>query len=194
MTTPDEIISYIQESIQLKKKMLTDHAMIVGIASMKDHIIKTYTNGDKILIAGNGGSAADAEHFAAELEGRYRLERKALPAMALTTNTSTLTAIANDYGYDKVFSRQLEAYARKGDIFIGISTSGNSENIIEAMKYSKDNGIKTIGLLGRDGGKLRDLCDISIVVPSDNTPRIQESHIFIIHTVCELVENELYKR
>lgn len=147
--------------------------------------------GNKILIFGNGGSAADAQHIAAELVGRYKLERRGLPAIALTTDTSALTAIANDYGYDMVFSRQIEALARPGDVVIGISTSGNSKNVINAFKSAKELGCKCIGLSGKDGGVMSKVCDVNIVVPSNNTPRIQEMHILIGHIMCQAIEDSL---
>lgn len=152
---------------------------------------RTVSEGGKILLCGNGGSASDCQHIAAELTGRFVKERKPLPAIALTTDTSALTAIANDYGYREVFVRQLEALANTGDTLIAISTSGNSENIINAVALAKKKALRVIGLLGRDGGKLKDLCDISIVVPSDSTPRIQEAHILIGHTICEGIETSL---
>jgi D-sedoheptulose 7-phosphate isomerase len=152
-------------------------------------VVETLKNGNKVLICGNGGSAADAQHFAAELTGRYKTERRGLPGIALTTDTSALTAIGNDYGYDRVFDRQTEALASKGDLLIGISTSGNSKNIISALKLAKEMGCSTIGLSGRDGGAMNDICDINLVVPSDNTPRIQEMHILFIHTICQIVDD-----
>ncbi|AGR78005.1 sedoheptulose 7-phosphate isomerase [Aliarcobacter butzleri 7h1h] len=153
--------------------------------------VETLKNGNKILLCGNGGSAADAQHFAAELTGRYKTERRGLPGIALTTDTSALTAIGNDYGYDRVFDRQVEALASKGDLLIGISTSGNSTNVINALKIARDLGCKTIGLTGRDGGKMNELCDINLVVPSNDTPRIQEMHILFEHTICQIIDNEL---
>lgn len=147
----------------------------------------------KILIMGNGGSAADAQHLVAELIGRFKLERKAIPAIALTTNTSTLTAIGNDYSFDKIFGRQIEALAEQGDIVLGLSTSGLSENLIYAFKIAKELGADTIGFLGKDGGKVKDIVDISILIPSDNTPRIQEAHITIGHIICEEIEKILNK-
>ncbi|MBL3519343.1 D-sedoheptulose 7-phosphate isomerase [Arcobacter lanthieri] len=153
--------------------------------------VETLKNGNKILICGNGGSAADAQHFAAELTGRYKTERRGLPGIALTTDTSALTAIGNDYGYDRVFDRQVEALANKGDLLIGISTSGNSTNVINALKVARELGCKTIGLTGRDGGKMNGFCDINIVVPSNDTPRIQEMHILFEHTICQIIDNEL---
>lgn len=153
-------------------------------------LIKTIKNGKKIIICGNGGSAADAQHFAAELSGKFRYNRKPLPAISLTTNTSALTAISNDFGFEKVFERQLESIGNEGDVLIGISTSGNSENIINAVRKAKKLGIYSIGLLGKNGGKLKDLVDLAIIVPSDETPRIQESHLVAYHTICEEVEKK----
>ena len=150
--------------------------------------IDSLKNGNKILIFGNGGSAADAQHIAAELVGRYKTERKGIPAIALTTDTSAITAIANDYGYLHVFDRQVEALANKGDVAIGISTGGGSANVISALKLAKDIECKTIGFSGRDGGDMSTLCDINLVVPAEDTPRIQEMHIVIGHTICHLID------
>ncbi|WP_418186054.1 D-sedoheptulose 7-phosphate isomerase [Aliarcobacter vitoriensis] len=168
------------------------------IGSMEEPLLKaskiaveTLKAGNKILICGNGGSAADAQHFAAELTGRYKTERRGLPGIALTTDTSALTAIGNDYGYDRVFDRQVEALAQKGDLLIGISTSGNSTNVINALKVARELGCKTIGLTGRDGGAMNELCDINLVVPSNDTPRIQEMHLLFEHTICQIIDNEL---
>ncbi|CAM2066433.1 D-sedoheptulose 7-phosphate isomerase [Sulfidibacter corallicola] len=144
--------------------------------------------GNKILVAGNGGSAADAQHFAAELVGRYMMERRALPAIALTTDTSILTAVGNDYGYDQVFSRQVEGLGKAGDVFIGISTSGNSENLVRALESAKALGVTTVALVGKSGGKMKDLADIVLLVPSQNTPRIQEAQQWIWHTWCSLID------
>jgi D-sedoheptulose 7-phosphate isomerase len=151
--------------------------------------VDTLKNGNKILLCGNGGSAADAQHIAAELTGRYKSTRKGLPAIALTTDTSALTAIGNDFGYDRVFDRQVEALATSGDVIIGISTSGNSQNIINALKVAKDTGCKAIGFSGKDGGDMNDVCDINLVVPSNNTPRIQEMHILYGHIMCQIIDN-----
>ena len=150
--------------------------------------IDSLNNGGKILIFGNGGSAADAQHIAAELVGRYKAERKGLAAIALTTDSSALTCITNDYSYDYVFSRQVEALANPKDIIIGISTGGMSSNVVSGLKTAKDLGCKTIGFSGRDGGKFNDLCDINLVVPATDTPRIQEMHIVIGHTICHLID------
>lgn len=147
--------------------------------------------GGKILVAGNGGSAADAQHFAAELVGRFLRERRALAAIALTTDTSILTALSNDYGFDLVFARQVEALARPGDVVVAISTSGNSLNLLLAIKKARELGCKTIGLLGRDGGKLAAEVDLSLIVPSDETPRIQEMHALLVHIFCDLIERDL---
>ena len=151
---------------------------------------ETLEAGHKILLCGNGGSAADAQHIAAELTGRYKIERKGLPAIALTTDTSALTAIGNDYGYEHVFSRQVEALAQKGDLLIGISTSGNSRNVIYALQKAKEIGCRTVGFSGKGGGKMNDVCDLNIIIPSDDTARIQEMHIMIGHILCQLIDNE----
>ncbi len=145
--------------------------------------------GNKILLFGNGGSAADAQHIAAELTGRYKSERRGLPGIALTTDTSALTAIGNDYGYDRVFDRQVESLANAGDLLIGISTSGNSKNVVNALKLGQKLGCKTLGFSGRDGGEMNEVCDLNLVVPSDNTPRIQEMHILFGHTICQIIDN-----
>jgi len=154
--------------------------------------VALYKTDKKTILAGNGGSAADAQHIAAELVGRYGFDRPSIPSLALTTDTSNLTAIGNDYGYDFVFSRQLEGMGQKGDIFIGISTSGNSINIINAFESAKKKGITTVALVGRDGGKMAEMADYSLIVPSDSTPRIQESHILIGHILCDIIEKEIF--
>ena len=151
--------------------------------------IDALKRGNKILIFGNGGSAADAQHIAAELTGRYKTERKSLPAIALTTDTSALTAIGNDYGYDRVFDRQLEGLASHGDLAFGISTSGNSTNVINALTLAKSLGCVCIGMSGRDGGKMRGICDVDLIVPSNDTARIQEMHITIGHIICQLIDD-----
>jgi len=154
--------------------------------------LKAYRNGCKILIAGNGGSAADAQHFAGELVSRFYFDRPALSAIALTTDTSILTAIGNDYGYEDIFSRQVQAHGRPGDVFIAISTSGNSPNILKAIEAAKAIGITVIGLTGRTGGKMRELCDICLCAPSESTPRIQECHLVLEHALCACIEKELF--
>jgi len=154
-------------------------------------VVKSLKAGGKIILMGNGGSAADAQHIAAEFVGRYKKERKSFPALALNTNTSSLTAIGNDYGYDNTFSRQVEGFAKPGDIVIGISTSGNSPNVYKALEVAKKLGCYTAALLGKDGGTIKNIVDMPIIVKTNNTPRVQECHIFIGHTLCELAEKEL---
>jgi len=161
------------------------------IAKAANLCVECLETGNKILIFGNGGSAADAQHIAAELVGRYKTERKGLSAVALTTDTSALTSIGNDYGYDYVFSRQVEALANPNDVLIGISTGGSSKNVIEALRLGKEMKCKSLGFSGRDGGEMNEICDINLVVPAIDTPRIQEMHIFIGHTLCHLIENNL---
>ena len=156
--------------------------------------IESLKSGGKILIFGNGGSAADAQHIAAELVGRYKAERKGLAAIALTTDTSALTSIGNDYGYKRVFDRQVEALANEGDTVIGISTGGSSANVISALKLAKEIGCKAIGFSGRDGGEMNTLCNVNLVVPAEDTPRIQEMHIVIGHTICHLIDLEFSKQ
>ena len=184
-----EIAKRLEESAQIKRAIA--ESKIGEIEHIVNLIITAYKMGGKVVLFGNGGSAADAQHLAGELVGKFMLERQALPAIALTTNTSTLTAMANDRGYETVFSRQVEALVNEKDVVIGISTSGNSPNVIEAMKAAKIKGAKTIGLTGSDGGKLAEVADLVLTVPSDSTPRIQEAHITIGHIVCELIEREL---
>jgi D-sedoheptulose 7-phosphate isomerase len=157
-----------------------------------DLLVAAFRNGNKILIMGNGGSAADAQHLAGEIVGRFRLERRGLPAIALSTDTSILTAVGNDYGFDAIFSRQVEALAQEGDVVIGISTSGSSPNVHSALRLAREMGCRTVGLLGKDGGSIRDLVDMDLTVPGNDTPRIQEGHITIIHILCELVEQALF--
>ena len=184
-----DIATRLEENVRVQQAI--SESKLSEIAEMVDLILTAYRNGGKVIFCGNGGSAADAQHLAAELVGRFKLERRAYPAIALNTNTSILTALSNDYGYETVFSRQVEALANKNDIIIGLSTSGNSPNIIKAIEAAKARGSKTIGLTGGNGGRLAEVVDLNITVPSDNTPRIQEAHITIGHIVCELVEREL---
>jgi D-sedoheptulose 7-phosphate isomerase len=186
------IKNQIQASIDTKEKILKDTALMETIAQVGRECVALYKNGKKTLLAGNGGSAADAQHIAAELVGRYGFDRPSIPSIALTTDTSNLTAIGNDYGYDKVFSRQMEGMGSEGDLFIGISTSGNSVNIINAITAAKAKGVKTVALVGRDGGEMARIADIAIIVPSNDTPRIQESHILIGHMICDIIEKELF--
>lgn len=186
------IESQILASYETKKKILEDAALIGVIEDVAIKCVNVYKNNHKTILAGNGGSAADAQHIAAELVGRYGFDRPSLPSLALTTDTSNLTAIGNDYGYDKVFSRQLEGMGQEGDLFIGISTSGNSVNIINAFLSAKAKGITTVALTGRDGGKMAQMADVAIIIPSNDTPRIQESHILIGHILCDIIEKEIF--
>ena len=164
-------------------------ALEADIKKACETAVATLKAGGKILLCGNGGSAADAQHIAAELTGRYKTERGALVGIALTTDTSALTAIGNDYGYEFVFSRQLEALGREGDLLIAISTSGNSGNVVKALELARKIGIKTIGLSGRTGGAMNELCELNLVVPSNDTPRIQEMHIMIGHIICQAIDD-----
>lgn len=157
-------------------------------------IVEAFRKNKKVLLAGNGGSASQAQHIAAEFVGRYKMERRALPSIALTTDTSILTAVSNDYSFDNVFSRQIEALGNEGDIFISLSTSGNSKNLVNAVNEARKKKMEIIGLYGKDGGLLKGTSDIEIIVPSKNTPRIQEAHLMILHIVCELVDEGLFKR
>ncbi len=182
------------ESIELKKQIYSDKNMLQQIVEISNLIIKRYQNDGKVLFCGNGGSAADAQHLAAEFSGRYYYDRPPLFAEALHVNTSYLTAVANDYSYDEIYSRLIKAYGRKDDILFGLSTSGNSPNVINALQQAKSQGVITIGLSGKDGGKMNDLCDYIFKIPSKNTPRIQECHMLIGHTICELVEQGLFPK
>jgi D-sedoheptulose 7-phosphate isomerase len=177
----------LQETLQTVSQTKSDDILQACRA-----IVAALKQGHKVLIMGNGGSAADAQHFAAELVGRFLLERKALPAIALTTDSSILTAVGNDYGFDEIFKRQVEALAQPGDVVIGISTSGLSNNVFHALTAANQVGCKTIGLLGRDGGNIAGLCDIDLTVPVEYTPYIQGTHGAIIHIICDLIEKELF--
>lgn len=183
-----KVSKHIDDSIKTKK-LLKKQIPLIEKAS--DLITNSLRRGGKLILMGNGGSAADAQHIAAEFVGKYNIARKGLPAIALTTNSSTITAIGNDFGYDKVFYRQIEALATKKDVVIAISTSGNSKNVIRAIELAKKNKIDTIGMTGKNGGKLSTLVDIAIRVPSSNTQHIQESHIMIGHIIVDLVEEKL---
>ena len=185
-----DIINMLEEGIELNKGII--EKLPNKVEEAVELIVDCLRNGNKVMLCGNGGSATQASHIAAEFTGRFKKERKALPGIALTTDISAITAIANDYGFDKVFERQVEALGNKGDVLIALSTSGNSQNIINAVKKSSSMGIKTIGLLGKGGGKMKDTSNLEIIIPSDNTPRIQEAHIFILHIICELVEEKLF--
>ena len=188
----DYIKKHIQESKNIKNELLENSSLLETIQKISLIIIDLYQKGNKILIAGNGGSAADAQHIAGELVSRFYFDRPGLAVIALTTDTSILTAIGNDYGYEKVFSRQIEANGVSGDLFIGISTSGNSKNILEALKVARSIGVITVGLTGKSGGLMASNCDYCIKIPSTETPRIQESHILIAHIICAIVEEVLF--
>ncbi|WP_420546507.1 D-sedoheptulose-7-phosphate isomerase [Nitrosopumilus sp.] len=180
----------ILDSAEIIKNSLS---LSAGIQSAANEIINSLKNGNKVIIFGNGGSAADSQHIAAELVGRYLCERKSLPAIALSTDTSILTALGNDYSFDQIFSRQCEGLVCKNDVVIGISTSGNSKNVINGLKLSKEKKAKTIGLLGNGGGIISKFVDIPIIVESSSTPRIQEVHRVVYHIICDLVEQSLTK-
>ncbi len=188
---------------QFVSAQLNEHTMLFQtiasemtsqIARLSERLIETFKIGNKLLIMGNGGSAADAQHFAGEIVSRFRMERPALPAIALSTDTSIITAIGNDYGFDRIFSRQIEALAAPGDAVIGISTSGNSPNVLKGLEVARQAGCSTIGLLGKDGGTIKALCDIPLIIPSNDTPRVQEVHITVIHILCDLIEQGLFGR
>ncbi len=183
----EDIVQKIELLSGLKDSAYPDQAELAG-KTLSDSL----RNGGKLLFAGNGGSAADAQHFAAELAGRFLMEREPLAAFSLCVDPSVMTCIGNDYGYDAVFSRQVAALGRKGDVFTGISTSGNSKNIIEAVRMAKTIGMKTVCLLGKGGGELAGMCDCALVVPSDMTPRIQEIHTYTVHLLCGYLEKELF--
>lgn len=186
------ILEQVNELTQVNQKMLSDKLLISKLVDVSSICINTFKKDGKILIAGNGGSAADAQHFAGELVSRFHFDRPALSAIALTTDSSILTAIGNDYGYEDVFARQIQAHGRSGDVFIAISTSGNSANILKAIQTAKAIGLVVIGLTGRSGGKMKDMCDICLCAPSDSTPRIQECHLFFEHTLCACIEESLF--
>lgn len=188
----DKIKSIISASIDTKQKVLADEKIIKTVGNCVDLIVTAFKNGNKVLFCGNGGSAADAQHLAAEFSGRFYTDRDALPAEALHCNTSYLTAVANDYSYDVIYSRLVKGIGNKGDVLIGLSTSGNSKNIIAAFEVAREKGITTIGFTGESGGKMKTISDYLINVPSNDTPRIQESHILLGHIICQLVEEKYF--
>jgi len=185
----DKIKDKILESIQVKEELMRTY--IGQIIQIANHVIECLRKGGKIIFFGNGGSAADSQHLSAELVGRFKRDRRALAAVALTTDTSILTSLANDYGYEVIFAKQIEALGNKGDVAVGISTSGKAKNVIMGIKQAKDMNLKTIGLTGMDGGMLAKVADVALVVPSKGTARIQEAHITIGHIICELAEEAL---
>lgn len=194
MTTSDKIKAAIELTAQLMRDMHADNELCQASADAAALCVDALKNGRKILICGNGGSAADAQHWAGELVSRFYYDRPGLPAIALTTDTSILTAIGNDYGYERVFSRQIEALGAEGDVMLALSTSGNSSNIIAALKSARERGIKTVGFTGKTGGKMRDLCDVIVSIPSESTPRIQEGHEVLGHTICGLIEAAIFPK
>lgn len=182
----------IKESIDVKSQLLSNTLLLAQIEETVNQIVSVFQNGNKLLLCGNGGSAADAIHLAAEFSGRYYLDRKPLNAEALNVNVAAITAVSNDYGFSLLFARMLEAKAQKGDLLWLFSTSGNSENIINAANKAKEIGVKAIAFTGENGGKLNNICDVVVKIPSNDTPRIQEAHIMLGHIICELVENKLF--
>lgn len=187
------IANIIKSSIDVKERILNDANLLLKINEAAELIVKTYKQGGRVFFCGNGGSAADAQHLAAELSGRFYFDRPPLAAEALHVNTSYITAVANDYAYDVIFSREVEAFCKEGDVLVGISTSGNSANVLKAFETAKDKGVLTIAMTGESGGKMASISDILINVPSNDTPRIQESHITIGHIICQIVEEELFQ-
>ena len=189
-----DIKTYIQDSIDTKTRILNDESILEGIKKIADRIVEAYRLDKKVLTAGNGGSAGDAQHIAGELVSKFFFDRPGLSAFSLTTDTSILTAIGNDYGYEKTFSRQIQANAKEGDIFIGISTSGNSKNIVLALEEAKKKRVITVGFVGSEECEMDKWCDYIIHVPSASTPTIQESHIMIGHIICALVEEAIFNK
>ena len=187
MKNGDPIESEFDDHIRVAKQTKLSLSRVIGEAAAA--CLACVRSNGKIVLFGNGGSASDAQHIAAEFVGRYKIERRGLPAIALTTDTSALTAIGNDYGFDEIFARQIEALGASGDIAIAISTSGNSANVIKGAFAAKSAGMKVIGLSGGDGGKLKDLCEINVIVPSDVTARVQEMHILVGHALCQIVDD-----
>lgn len=188
----DSVLKQLSDSIKVKQDIINNKKLIQLIMEVSNVVVKAYQNNNKLLIAGNGGSAADAQHIAGEIVSKFYFDRPGLPALALTTDTSIMTSIGNDYGYEQVFSRQIQANGNEGDVFLAISTSGNSVNIINAIKECKNKNIVTVCLTGQKGGKLSGICDYSIQIPSEETPRIQESHILVGHIICSILEEEMF--
>lgn len=191
MDSRELVAQRFKDSIAVKEQVMRDEALLDEVAALSDRVVEAIRNGNKILLCGNGGSASDALHFAGEIVGRFQKERSAWSAVALNADVATMTAIANDYGYEDIFARQVEGHVRPGDVFIGISTSGNSENVLRAAKVAKEKGAITAALLGKDGGKIKDIVDHPVIVKNNVTARVQESHICIIHAICELAEEKL---
>lgn len=188
----DRVLENIRENMEVKQKLLDDPALTPLIRDAVIRCVKSIRAGGKILFCGNGGSAADAQHLAAELSGRYLIDRPPMNAEALHVNTSYLTAVANDYSFDQVYARRIEAIGKEGDVLVALSTSGNSENVIQAMMQAKGQGMAVVGLTGKRPGRMEDFADTLIRVPSSSTPRIQEAHILVGHIMCELIENAIF--
>jgi D-sedoheptulose 7-phosphate isomerase len=188
----DKIKKIIKASIDTKQSVLQNEGLLKTIEASVDVIVNAFRNGNRVYFCGNGGSAADAQHLAAEFSGRFYTDRKALPAEALHCNTSYLTAVGNDYGFDEIYSRLIDGIGEKGDVLVGLSTSGNSPNILKAFNTAKKKEMATIGFTGKSGGEMRTLCDHLINIPSTDTPRIQESHIMVGHIICQLVEEKYF--
>ena len=188
------ITDIIKASIDVKQQLLADESLVQEIQTVTDVITKAFQNGNAVYFAGNGGSAADAQHLAAEFTGRFYKDRSPLPAEALHVNTSFLTAVANDYSYDQIYERAIKAHGREGDVLIGLSTSGNSKNVLLAQEEAKRRGMIVVSFTGASGGKMKDSADYLFNVPSNDTPRIQESHILVGHIICQLVEEELFSQ
>mgnify|MGYP003965514729 FL=1 len=186
------IKSRIKSSVENHTRVLNDSNLQINIERIVTNSIKAFKNDKKMLFCGNGGSACDAQHIASELSGRFYKDRPPLYAEALHVNSSYMTAVANDYGYEETYARMVEASGRKGDVLVGISTSGNSPNVVKAMQNAKEIGMVTVGFTGSKGGKMKEICDIMIQVPSDDTPRIQEVHILVGHIICQLIEEEMF--
>jgi D-sedoheptulose 7-phosphate isomerase len=190
----NKISEIISESIEVKNKVLKDKKLLLTVEQIVADMVTALKKGNRIYFCGNGGSAADAQHLAAEFSGRFYLDRDALPAEALHCNTSYMTAVANDYSYDVIYARLIKGIGTPGDFLVGLSTSGNSSNILKAFEVAKEKGIKTVGFTGETGGKMKELSDYLVNVPSKNTPRIQESHIMLGHIICQLVEEQYFQQ
>jgi len=190
----DKIKKIIKASIDTKQSVLQNEGLLKTIDTSVDVIVNAFRNGKRVYFCGNGGSAADAQHLAAEFSGRFYTDRKALPAEALHCNTSYLTAVGNDYGFEEIYSRLIDGIGEQGDVLVGLSTSGNSPNILKAFKTAKKKEMITIGFTGKSGGEMRQLCDHLINIPSSDTPRIQESHIMVGHIICQLVEEKFFTK
>ena len=188
----ESIINLINESVRTFTNISKDQHQVVLIEDITNTILNAFKSDNKLLLCGNGGSAADAQHIAAELSGRFEIDRKPINAEALHVNSSFVTAVANDYGYEEVYSRMVEAIGKNGDILLALSTSGNSKNVIRAIEKANSQGLITIGFSGNDGGAMQNLCKYNLIIPSDNTARIQEAHILVGHIICKLIEQKMF--